>query len=306
MSRATLLAGGVGGARLARGLAAILSDDDLTIVVNVGDDERIYGVHVAADLDTVTYTLAGIEGPHGWGVVDDTFNVLAGLDTLGVDTSFRLGDRDLALCLRRTQLLDDGVPLSTVTDGIRSTLGVGPTILPATDDELRTRINTVEAGWLAFQDYFVRRGHRDEVIGLEYAGSSDALPAPGVIEAITTADTVFVAPSNPPLSIHPILAISEIRQAVADAPNVIAVSPLFGGKALKGPADRVMASIGLPAGNAGVLAAYSGLISDLVVDTADAGDADTLAGDVRIHSTDTRFAEAEPATRFARWLLDLR
>lgn len=306
MSRTTLLAGGVGGARLARGLAAILPDEDLTIVVNVGDDERIYGVHVAADLDTVTYTLAGIEGPLGWGIVDDTFNVMAGLETLEVDTSFRLGDRDLALCLRRTQMLDDGVPLSMVTDEIRSALGVGPTILPATDDELRTRINTVEAGWMAFQDYFVRRGHRDEVIGLEYAGSSEALPAPGVIEAITTADTVLVAPSNPPLSIHPILAISGIRQAVASAPKVIAVSPLFGGKALKGPADRVMASIGLPAGNAGVLAAYSGLISDLVIDTADAADADTLAGEVRIHSTDTRFTQAEPATRFARWLLDLQ
>lgn len=275
-------------------------------MVNVGDDERIYGVHVAADLDTVTYTLAGIEGPLGWGIVDDTFNVMAGLETLEVDTSFRLGDRDLALCLRRTQMLDDGVPLSMVTDEIRSALGVGPTILPATDDELRTRINTVEAGWMAFQDYFVRRGHRDEVIGLEYAGSSEALPAPGVIEAITTADTVLVAPSNPPLSIHPILAISAIRQAVASAPKVIAVSPLFGGKALKGPADRVMASIGLPAGSAGVLAAYSGLISDLVIDTADAADADTLAGEVRIHSTNTRFTQAEPATRFARWLLDLR
>ncbi len=306
MSRTTLLAGGVGGARLARGLAAILPDEDLTIVVNVGDDERIYGVHVAADLDTVTYTLAGIEGPLGWGIVDDTFNVMAGLETLEVDTSFRLGDRDLALCLRRTQMLDDGVPLSMVTDKIRSALGVGPTILPATDDELRTRINTVEAGWMAFQDYFVRRGHRDEVIGLEFAGSSEALPAPGVIEAITAADTLLVAPSNPPLSIHPILAISGIRQAVASAPKVIAVSPLFGGKALKGPADRVMASIGLPAGNAGVLAAYSGLISDLVIDTADAADADTLAGEVRIHSTDTRFTQAEPATRFARWLLDLR
>lgn len=306
MSRTTLLAGGVGGARLARGLAAIIPDEDLTIVVNVGDDERIYGVHVAADLDTVTYTLAGIEGPLGWGIVDDTFNVMAGLETLEVDTSFRLGDRDLALCLRRTQMLDDGVPLSMVTDEIRSALGVGPTILPATDDELRTRINTVEAGWMAFQDYFVRRGHRDEVIGLEYAGSSEALPAPGVIEAITTADTVLVAPSNPPLSIHPILAISAIRQAVASAPKVIAVSPLFGGKALKGPADRVMASIGLPAGSAGVLAAYSGLISDLVIDAADAADADTLAGEVRIHSTDTRFTQAEPATRFARWLLDLR
>ena len=166
MSRTTLLAGGVGGARLARGLAAVVPSEHLTVIVNVGDDDRIYGAHVAADLDTVTYTLAGVEGPHGWGVAGDTFEVMAAFDTLGADTSFRLGDRDLALCLRRTEMLDDGVPLSTVTGHVCTALGVAPTVLPATDDELRTRINTREAGWLAFQDYFVRRGHSDEVIGL--------------------------------------------------------------------------------------------------------------------------------------------
>jgi len=306
MSRVTLIAGGVGGARLARGLAALAPSVHLTVIVNVGDDDRIYGAHVAADLDTVTYTLAGIEGPHGWGVAGDTFEVMAALETLGADTSFRLGDRDLALCLRRTEMLDEGLPLSTVTAKICTALGVAPTILPATDHKLRTRVNTSEAGWLAFQDYFVRRGNRDEVIGLEYAGSSDARPAPGVVEAIRTADTVFIAPSNPPLSIHPILAIEEIREAVTAAPRVVAVSPLFGGKALKGPADRVMASLGFPAGNAGVLAAYDRLISDLVVDLADRTDADTLGDAVSIHSTDTRFAEAEAAARFARWLIDLQ
>ncbi len=305
MSSTTLLAGGVGGARLARGLAAVIPSESLTVIVNVGDDDRIYGTHVAADLDTVTYTLAGLEGPHGWGVAGDTFAVLAALDTLGVDTSFRLGDRDLALCLRRTEMLDDGVPLSKVTREICAALGVPVTILPATDDRLRTRLNTTEAGWLAFQDYFVRRQHRDEVIELEYSGRAEARPAPGVIEAITSSETVFIAPSNPPLSIHPILAVDEIKEAVAAAARVVAVSPLFGGTALKGPADRVMASLGLPAGNAGVLAAYDGLLSDLVVDTADAADVDTLAGVVQIHATDTRFAEAEAAARFARWLLDL-
>lgn len=291
---------------MARGLAATLPPADLTVVVNVGDDERIYGAHVAADLDTVTYTLAGMEGPHGWGVAGDTFEVMTGLEALGVDTSFRLGDRDLALCLMRTQKLDQNVPLSMVTGEICAALGIGPTILPATDDELRTRINTTEVGWLGFQDYFVRRGHRDEVIEIEYAGSMEARPAPGVIEAIQTADTVLLGPSNPPLSIQPILAIPQIREAVTAAQHVIAVSPLFDGKALKGPADRVMASLGLPPGNAGVIATYSDIISDLVVDTADAADADTLAGEVRIHATDTRFAEAAPAARFARWLLDLR
>lgn len=305
MSRTTLLAGGVGGARLARGLAAVISSDQLTVVVNVGDDDRIYGTHVAADLDTVTYTLAGLEGPHGWGVAGDTFEVMAALDTLGVDTTFRLGDRDLALCLRRTEMLDDGVPLSVVTGEICSALGVAPKILPATDDELRTRLDTTEAGWLAFQDYFVKRGHRDEVTGLEYAGSAEARPAPSVIDAITTSETIFIAPSNPPLSIHPILAIDEIREAVTAAPRVVAVSPLFGGKALKGPADRVMASLGFPPGNAGVLAAYDGLISALVVDIADATDVDTLAGAVQIHTTDTRFPEAAAAKRFASWLIDL-
>ena len=305
MSSTTLLAGGVGGARLARGLAAVVADEDLTIVVNVGDDDRIYGAHVSADLDTVVYTLAGLEGPQGWGIAGDTFEVIEALGTFGIDTSFHLGDRDLALCLYRTEMLDGGVPLSTVTRGICAALGVGTTILPATDAPLRTRLHTADAGWLAFQDYFVRRHHRDEVIELEYRGSGEALPAPGVIEAITTAEVVYIAPSNPPLSIHPILAVESIRQALAAAPRVVAVSPLFAGKALKGPADRVLASLGFPAGNAGILAAYEGLITDLVVDESDATDADTLAGAVRIHSTDTRFAQAEAAVRFARWLIDL-
>jgi len=305
MSSTTLLAGGIGGARLARGLAAVVPDEDLTVVVNVGDDDRIYGAHVSADLDTVVYTLAGLEGPHGWGVAGDTFEVVKALEAFGIDTSFRLGDRDLALCLHRTEMLDNGVPLSVVTREICASLGVATTVLPATDAPLRTRLHTAEAGWLAFQDYFVRRQHRDEVVELEYHGSSEAAPAPGVIDAITAAGTVYIAPSNPPLSIHPILAVEPIRQALAAARRVVAVSPLFGGKALKGPADRVLDSLGYPAGNAGILAAYEGLISDLVVDASDATDVDTLAGDVRIHSTDTRFAEAESAVRFARWLIDL-
>jgi len=286
-------------------LAAVIPNEDLTVVADVGNDDRIYGTHVSADLDTVTYTLAGLEGPQGWGIAGDTFEVLAGLETFGVDTSFRLGDRDLALCLRRTEMLDAGTPLSAITAEICASLGVAVTIVPATDDELRTRLETEQAGWLAFQDYFVRRQHRDHVVGLEYAGSADARPAPGVIEAIESSDTVYIAPSNPPLSIHPILAIEDIRHSVVAARRVIAVSPLFGGKALKGPADRVLASLGFPTGNAGVLLAYEGLISDLVVDTADAADADTLAGDVRIHHTDTRFADAIAATLFARWLIAL-
>lgn len=301
MSRTTLLAGGVGGARLARGLAAVLAPDELSIIVNVGDDDRMYGLHVSADLDTVTYTIAGIEGPHGWGVADDTFTVMDALDGLGVDTWFRLGDRDLALCLRRTELLDRGVPLSQVTAELCAALGVTPRVLPATDDPLRTKLQT-EEGWLAFQEYFVARRHRDEVIGIAYEGADTAVPAPGVLASIADASTVVIAPSNPPLSIHPMLAIPAIHRAVADAPRVIAVSPLFGGLALKGPADRVMASLGMRRGNAGVLDAYQGLISDLVVDTGDADDAAALDEEVRIHVTDTRFPDLDAARRFAEWL----
>lgn len=303
MRSTTLLAGGVGGARLGRGLAAVPAPHDLTIIVNVGDDDRIYGAHVAADLDTVTYTLAGIEGPHGWGIADDSFTVMHALEQLGIDAGFRLGDRDLAVCLARTVDLDGGVPLSTSTRRLAAALGVASTVLPATDDSIRTRLQTAD-GWLDFQDYFVRRGHRDQVLAVEYAGSDEATPAPGVIEAIVAADQIVIAPSNPPLSIHPILAVGAIAEAVAAHTRVIAVSPLFGGKALKGPADRVLASLGFPPGNAGVLAAYDGLITDLVVDAGDEQDR-SLETDVRIHAVNTRFPDLEAAARFAAWLVDL-
>lgn len=305
MSRITLLAGGVGGARMARGLAAVLEPADLTVVVNVGDDDRIYGVHVAADLDTVTYTLAGVEGPHGWGVAGDTFVVMDAMAELGEDTSFRLGDTDLATCLLRTRLLDAGEPLSSITARICDSLAVRPRVVPASDDPVRTKLLTTDGEWLDFQDYFVIRGHADEITSLRYGGAAEAAAAPGVLEAIGEADAVIVAPSNPPLSIRPILAIPGIEQAVRAAPRVIAVSPLFGGKALKGPADRVMASLGLPAGNAGVLAAYEGLLTDLVVDIDDQADVAALRGAVAVHATDTRIAGPEAAAWFAGLLLEL-
>lgn len=304
MSSTTLLAGGVGGARLARGLAAVHAAEDLTIIVNVGDDDRMYGAHVSADLDTVTYTLAGIEGPHGWGRADDTFTVMKAMEALGEDTTFRLGDADLATCLARTSALDRGEPLSSITRRIAAGLGVVHRLLPATDDAVPTRLQTVDGPWLSFQEYFVIRGHRDEIRSVRYEGTEQARPAPMVLEAIASADTVVIAPSNPPLSIGPILAIPGIAEAVQKAHRVIAVSPLFRGRALKGPADRVMASLGLPAGNAGVLAAYDGLLSTLVVDAGDSDDAATLSGDVEIRVTDTHIADRESATRFANWMLE--
>lgn len=301
-----LLSGGVGGARLARGLAAVLDPADLTVVVNIGDDAEFYGLHVSPDLDTVAYTLVGREGPRGWGRADDSFAVMDHLESLGVDTRFRVGDADLAANLLRTSALRSGEPLSAVTARLAAALGVPCRLLPATDDPLRTRLRLPSGEWLPFQEYFVLRGHRDEVAEVDYQGAADARPAPGVLAALGEAATVVIAPSNPPLSIWPILAIPGIREALATTPRVVAVSPLFGGKALKGPADRVMAALGLPAGNAGVLAAYEGLLTDLVVDAGDRKDLDALGGGpVRLHAADTLIAEAPAATRFARELLEL-
>lgn len=305
MTRVTLLSGGVGGARAARGFAAVLPAEDLTVVVNVGDDDRIHGVHVSADVDTVVYTLAGRVGPQGWGLAGDTFNAMEALAAQGVDTTFRLGDTDLATCLFRTEALDDGVALSEVTRRIAASLGVVHSVLPVTDGALRTRLRTTAGQWLAFQEYFVLRGHRDEVAEIEYAGAGLTAPAPGVLEAVAGADLLVIAPSNPPLSIWPILAVPGIRDAVAAARRVIAISPLFAGRALKGPADRVMASLGLPPGNAGVIEAYRGLLTDLVIDQGDSRDLGTLAGQVRIHSTDTRIPGRDEGARLAEFVLGL-
>ena len=273
----------------------------MTVIGNVGDDDHMYGVPVSADLDTLVYTLAGIEGPEGWGIRDDTFWVMDHLGSLGVDTSFRLGDRDLATCLRRAQVLRFGGTLSDATASISASLGVDTPILPASDDPIRTRIQASDGTWLAFQEYFVQRRNRDVVTAIEYAGAATAAAAPGVVEAISAASLVIIAPSNPPLSIHSILAVDDVSRAVARHPRVVAISPLFGGKALKGPADRVLASLGYPPGNAGVAAAYDGFITDLIIDEGDAADADDLGGSVSIHITDTRLAGRGAAARFAQW-----
>lgn len=304
MTLVTVLSGGVGGARAARGFDSILGPEELTVVVNVGDDDRIHGVHVSADVDTVLYTLADREGPQGWGLAGDTFTAMERLAEAGEDTSFRLGDIDLAFCLERTRALEAGEPLSAIVARVAAILGVDRKILPATDGALRTRVETTAGEWLDFQDYFVLRGHRDEVASVEYSGAGLTTPAPGVIEAIRTAELVVIAPSNPPLSVWPILAVPGVRDAVAGARRVMAISPLFSGVALKGPAHRVMASLGLPPGNAGVLAAYRELLTDLVIDVGDAADAGR-GGDVAIHITDTRIHQRAEAARLASFIMEL-
>lgn len=278
-------------------------------MVNVGDDDEIYGAHISADLDTVVSTLAGIEGPEGWGRRDDTWQVVTALEGLGIDTTFRLGDTDLAWCLARTMALRAGRPLSEITVELTAAIGLDATVLPATDDRLRTRIRTDDGTWLSFQDYFVIRRHADRIAEIEFAGAADARAGEGVLEALSGADVVVIAPSNPVLSVWPILAIEDVRAAVAAAPRVVAISPLFGGKALKGPTTAVMADVGLPRGSLGIAKAYEGLLTGFVVDHADAADLPALrASSLRSVALDTRMTTAEEGARFAAeflgWLLE--
>lgn len=300
-----MLSGGVGGARLARGLARA-PGEDLTVIVNVGDDDTDYGLAVSPDLDTVMYTIVGSESEAGFGLAYDSFAVMNRLGDFGIDTAMRIGDRDIAAKLFRTIELHRGIPLSEIIGRMAEVLGIEATILPATDQSLRTEILTADGDWLSFREYFVTRGHQDEVIDLRFAGAKLATPAPGVISAITNADAIVIGPSNPPLSIWPILAVAGISDAIMDRPRAIAVSPLIGGKTLKGPADRVLVSLGLPPGNEGVLAAYGGLINELVIDQQDATDRGhlTVLG-ATVHVRNTRLATMESSVNFAEWLIEV-
>jgi LPPG:FO 2-phospho-L-lactate transferase len=268
--RVVVLAGGLGGSRLARALAETIDPTELTIVGNVGDDVEVLGLHVSPDLDTILYTLAGVlEEERGWGRSGETWNALAAAEELGGETWFRLGDRDIGLHLIRTDALRRGEPLSAVTARLAAALGVRPALLPATDDRLRTWVRT-PAGELPFQDWFVRRVHRDDVDGVRFEGSESAAAAPGVLDAIAGADLIAIAPSNPFVSIGPILAVAEIRAAIEQgrAPCV-AVSPLIGGRTVRGPADRMLARLAGGTGPRYVADCYKGLLDALVIDGAD-------------------------------------
>ena len=266
-----VLSGGVGGARFVRGLVAACAPGDVTVAGNVGDDLEVLGLHVSPDLDSVLYALAGLaDEERGWGRAGETWNALETVASLGGEDWFRLGDLDLGLHLVRTQALRGGDRLSAVTRRLAEALGVETTLLPATDDRLRTWVAT-PAGELSFQEWFVRRGHRDEVDGVRFEGAEEASAAPGVLAALTQADLIAIAPSNPFVSIGPILAVQEIREALERrrAPAV-AVSPLIAGRAVRGPADRMLTRLAGGTGPAQVTDCYKGLIDALVVDEADA------------------------------------
>ncbi|CAN5845028.1 2-phospho-L-lactate transferase [soil metagenome] len=269
--KVVLLSGGGGGARFARGLADVLPADELTIVGNVGDDLEILGLSVSPDLDSLLYTLAGVlDDERGWGRTGETWNALASAASWGGEDWFRLGDLDIGLNLVRTELLRAGVPLSHVTAQLIEKAGLDTRILPATDDRLRTHVHT-SAGEFPFQEWFVGRAHEDDVDAVRYEGADDARPAPGVLEALAGAEAILIAPSNPYLSIGPILAVNEIRSALESRhARCVAVSPIVGGKAVSGPLGRMLSRMAGGATPAHVTDCYLGLIDALLIDETDA------------------------------------
>ena len=276
--KTVVLAGGVGGGRFARAIVESVPPADVTVIGNVGDDLEVLGVHVSPDLDSVLYALSGLnDEERGWGRADETWNALDTVGALGGETWFRLGDRDIGLHLVRTQALRAGRPLSEVTAQLARALGVETAILPATDDVLRTWIDT-EAGTFSLEEWFVARGHRDEVDAVRFEGAEEARPAPGVLEAIASAELLLLAPSNPFVSIAPILAVAEIRAALERRRvPAVAVSPLIGGRAVKGPADRMLARLAGGTSPAHVAGCYRGVVDTLVIDAADEDGADAVA-----------------------------
>jgi LPPG:FO 2-phospho-L-lactate transferase len=292
--KVVVLSGGVGGARFLRGVVDAVDPVDVTAVVNVGDDLEALGLFVSPDLDSVVYALAGVaDEERGWGRAEETWNALATVEALGGDSWFRLGDRDLGLHLVRTQALRAGERLSKVTARLTASLGVEATILPATDDELRTWLDTPN-GSFDFQHWFVARGHRDPVDRVRFEGAAAARPAPGVLEALHEADLVLIAPSNPYVSIAPILAVERIRSALERRRvPCVAVSPLIGGRAVKGPAAEMLARLEGGTTPAHVAQCYPGLIDALVVDEADAGE------DAGVRTIVTRTLMRDAASRRA-------
>ncbi len=268
--RVVALAGGVGGAKLAHGLALTGLDDRLSIVVNTADDFELLGLHISPDLDTVLYTLAGMANPQtGWGIAGDTFATLDAIKRYGGPGWFWLGDQDFATHILRTDWLRNGKTITEVTRALVRSLGLRPAILPMCDEPVATMVSTPE-GRLDFQDYFVQRRHENKVLGVEFAGVETAAMPPDVREALDNADTIVLCPSNPIVSIGPILEVPGFRDRLrATRSPIVAVSPIIAGQALKGPADQMLASLGHEVSSVGVAAIYRDFLSGLVIDEQD-------------------------------------
>lgn len=302
-----VLAGGVGGARFADGVVRALGAERVTVVVNVGDDFDHFGLRVCPDLDTVCYTLAGLENPEtGWGRRGETWRVLEAVRQLGGPTWFRLGDLDLATHLERTRRLRRGEPLSRIVADFCRAWGVRARVLPVSDDPIPTRVLTDE-GELDFQDYFVRRGCAPRVQGFRFEGVEQARPAPGVLEALNAADAVLVAPSNPWVSVDPVLAVPGVRAAL-QGKVVVGVSPIIGGQAVKGPAAKMFAELGIEPSAVAVAAHYRGVLQGLLIDARDAELAEAVAqalGGGRVAVADTLMTTPARRAEVARAALDL-
>ena len=300
------LAGGVGGAKMAQGLQAALPPGDLTVVVNTADDFELYGLYISPDLDTVMYTLAGIADPvNGWGIAGDTRNTLDAIARYGEEPWFLLGDQDFATHILRTERLRAGTPLSVVTTQLSGALGIQSRIVPMTDDRVATLVET-PAGTLEFQDYFVGRRQSDDVLGVTFAGIERATAHPDALAAIREADAVVIAPSNPIVSVAPILATPGLREALADTPApIVAISPIVGGHALKGPAAQMLATLGHEVSALGVARLYADLIDGLVIDEVDRelGPAIELLGP-RVLVTATVMGDEADRRRLAVEVLD--
>jgi LPPG:FO 2-phospho-L-lactate transferase len=284
-----------------------VAGSDLTAIVNTGDDARFYGVHVSPDVDIVTYWLAGMaDTERGWGIKDDTFHMIEALAALGMETWFSLGDRDFATCAFRTERLRSGATLSAVTDEIRRSLGIAPRIIPMSDHQVRTHIVTDDDQILEFQEYFVREKQQPEVAGVQFAAESDTKAAPGVLDAIGDADTVVVCPSNPVVSVAPILFLDGVRDALRAHGRVVAVTPIVRGAPIKGPADKLLAASGVEISASGVAGLYRDFCDTFVVDASDYDEMSKVeALGMSAVALDTLMTDHDASQRLAGNLLNL-
>lgn len=304
------LAGGVGAARFLCGLVDVVEPETITAIVNTGDDDEFHGLWVSPDLDSVTYALAGANNLEtGWGLAGETFHTMDALDRYGAPTWFRLGDRDLATHLYRTERRRQGASLSDVTTELAAAWDLGVRLVPMSDDRVATRITVRRPGGasdeLAMQEWFVRERAESPVVGVHFAGAKEARPAPGVLEVLGSAETILICPSNPVISIGPILAVPGVREALAARrERVVAVTPLIGGRPVKGPADRLMGPLGMEVSCVGVAEAYRDVCGTLVIDTADAADASRVEA-LGVHAVvaDTLMLDARIAAALARQTL---
>jgi len=300
------LCGGVGAARFLQGLVQVVDPSNITAIVNTGDDIEINGLMVSPDIDIVIYHLAGVvDEERGWGIKGDTFNCLKAMERFDLETWFKLGDADLATHIFRTQLLRKGLKLSEVTEIERRAFGVAVKVIPMTDDKVTTMVK-VNGRWVHFQDYMVKMACQGVVEGVGFSGIERAKPAPGVLEVLEEADVIVIPPSNPIVSIRPILSIEGVKEVVARAERVVAVSPIVGGRTIKGPADKLMAALGYEVSPRGVAEIYEGLVKFMVIDRVDSYYAPLIEQmNIKVGVTDTIMRDLESKKALASFALNL-